>query len=126
MNPHPSKIHKGGEDAYGISENNRLLTMTDGVGGWADSGVDTALYSRELCQIMTNFSDIEKRFIFEPKDNFIEAVAQNYQIGSCTCVAMEIDEKLAEVKTVNLGDSGYLWLRKQGIDLIIQHESKRE
>ena len=49
MNPHPSKIHKGGEDAYGISKNNRLLTMTDGVGGWAENGIDPALYSRELC-----------------------------------------------------------------------------
>jgi protein phosphatase PTC7 len=55
VNPHPNKIQKGGEDAYGISENNRLLTMADGVGGWAESGVDPALYSRELCQIMTRF-----------------------------------------------------------------------
>ena len=61
---------------------------------------------------MMRFSDEEKRFVFEPKENFVEAVAQNYQIGSCTCVAIEIDEILPEVKTVNLGDSGYLWLRK--------------
>lgn len=52
MIPHPAKAHKGGEDAYSISEDNTLLTVADGVGGWAEQGVDPAKYSRALCKYM--------------------------------------------------------------------------
>ena len=45
--PHPEKVAKGGEDAYSL--NPRLLAVADGVGGWIESGVDPANFSRELC-----------------------------------------------------------------------------
>jgi len=60
--PHPQKVHKGGEDAYFANKKyvNRFLTnflnkfsvlaVADGVGGWAEYGVDPALYSKELCR----------------------------------------------------------------------------
>ena len=48
----------------------------------------------------------------------------NNEIGSCTVTLAQLDHNVALVTTANLGDSGYLWLRKQGIDLVIQHESK--
>ena len=48
--PHPAKVHKGGEDAVFVSDN--LLVVTDGVGGWADYGVDPGLYSKKLCKII--------------------------------------------------------------------------
>lgn len=41
--PHPQKVEKGGEDAYAVDGN--LLAVADGVGGWADEGIDPALYS---------------------------------------------------------------------------------
>lgn len=28
------------------------MCVADGVGGWAESGVDPAIYSKKLCQIM--------------------------------------------------------------------------
>lgn len=46
MIPHPEKIAKGGEDACFANE--YILSAADGVGGWADSGVDPAIYSRKL------------------------------------------------------------------------------
>ena len=46
MLPHREKKHKGGEDAFVSSDS--LLSVCDGVGGWASSGVDPANYSREL------------------------------------------------------------------------------
>jgi len=52
--PHSEKIEKGGEDAWYVSDD--LLVVADGVGGWADEGVDAGLYSRRLV------SDIEKLF----------------------------------------------------------------
>lgn len=53
MLPHSEKIIKGGEDAVGLAE--QLLVVSDGVGGWTMSGVDPALYSRQL---VTNCVDI--------------------------------------------------------------------
>ena len=47
MIPHPDKAHKGGED--GLFTNNKLLNVADGVGGWAEHGIDPGLYSKELC-----------------------------------------------------------------------------
>ena len=44
INPHPDKRHKGGEDAATLTET--FIALADGVGGWADSGVDPANYSR--------------------------------------------------------------------------------
>ena len=44
--PHDDKKHKGGEDAYLASNN--LLVVADGVGGWADEGVDSGLFSKKL------------------------------------------------------------------------------
>ena len=45
--PHHAKKHKGGEDAFFLS--NSFIAVADGVGGWAESGVDPAIYSRNLC-----------------------------------------------------------------------------
>jgi protein phosphatase PTC7 len=47
MNPHFAKKAKGGEDATCILFN--LLAVADGVGGWAESGIDPAIFSRKLC-----------------------------------------------------------------------------
>jgi len=48
LNPHPSKRDKGGEDAATITES--YIALADGVGGWAENGVDPARYSRQLCK----------------------------------------------------------------------------
>jgi len=48
MIPHPEKAHKGGEDAYTF--NNKMLTVADGVGGWAMYGIDPGKYSKDFCK----------------------------------------------------------------------------
>ena len=44
--PHDDKVYKGGEDAFTASE--RLIAVADGVGGWANKGVDPGLFSKQL------------------------------------------------------------------------------
>ena len=44
--PHSEKIEKGGEDAWFVDED--FMTVADGVGGWAEEGIDAGLYSRQL------------------------------------------------------------------------------
>lgn len=48
MIPHPEKVAKGGEDA--LFANEKLLSVADGVGGWANYGVDPGLYSKSFCK----------------------------------------------------------------------------
>ena len=42
--PHASKRQKGGEDAWVAAAN--LLVVADGVGGWANRGIDSGLFSK--------------------------------------------------------------------------------
>lgn len=44
--PHPEKAHKGGEDEIFAAP--ASVGVADGVGGWAERGVDPAEYSRAL------------------------------------------------------------------------------
>lgn len=48
LKPHDDKVYKGGEDAYAITDT--LISVADGVGGWADRGVDPGLFSKQLCK----------------------------------------------------------------------------
>ena len=51
MIPHPDKVEYGGEDAYFISTvGGGACGVSDGVGGWADSGVNPAEYSQTLME----------------------------------------------------------------------------
>lgn len=46
--PHPNKSKTGGEDAYFICSEEQVVGVADGVGGWADVGIDAGNYAREL------------------------------------------------------------------------------
>jgi protein phosphatase PTC7 len=53
--PHPLKAYRGGEDVRLEVKlgGNCLLGVFDGVGGWADLGVDPALYTRMLSDLIS-------------------------------------------------------------------------
>lgn len=42
--PHDDKIHRGGEDSAHVCDS--LITVADGVGGWARSGVNPGFFSK--------------------------------------------------------------------------------
>lgn len=42
--PHDDKIHRGGEDSAHVCDT--LITVADGVGGWARHGVNPGLFSK--------------------------------------------------------------------------------
>lgn len=52
--PHPDKEETGGEDAHFIYDE-QAIGVADGVGGWADLGIDAGQYAREL---MSNYAFI--------------------------------------------------------------------
>lgn len=62
----------------------------------------------------------------DPKRLLIDAVSNNYHTGSSTCVIACLDQDKPELKAVNLGDSGYMILRKNGLDLIKLFRTKEQ
>lgn len=68
----------------------------------------------------------DDRYKISPKDILIDAVNDNREIGSCTCVLATLDEKAPLLYTANLGDSGYLLLRKEGLDLVQIFRTKEQ
>ena len=59
--PHDDKVYKGGEDAWTASD--RLIAVADGVGGWANQGVDPGLFSKQLTK------DIKQMFYADREQN---------------------------------------------------------
>ncbi|MCI33790.1 putative protein phosphatase 2C 55-like, partial [Trifolium medium] len=51
--PHPAKVATGGEDAHFICADEQVIGVADGVGGWANVGVDAGLFARELMQLQS-------------------------------------------------------------------------
>ena len=69
VSPHPEKAYKGGEDAFGFRA--RMITVADGVGGWADEGVDVAKYSKQLMKFICESYD--KNSSRSPKEILTDA-----------------------------------------------------
>lgn len=59
--PHFKKKKKGGEDSFYASD--KLLVITDGVGGWNKVGIDPSEYSREVCNKYRYFKEKHPRII---------------------------------------------------------------
>lgn len=133
MIPHTDKRHKGGEDAYVVTDT--MVAVADGVGGWAEAGIDPALFSRELCRNITdiyeksvqqNTPEKQTSVISKPRELLVQAVAESRQQGSSTAVICMLDHQKNYLHTANLGDSGYLLLRKNGYDLTTVYRSKEQ
>lgn len=125
--PHHDKKHKGGEDAGVL--NPTMLAVADGVGGWAQSGVDPAIYSRRLCALLESlYESKDDRYLASPRSLLVDAVDQNKEVGSCTICIVQLDEHAPVVTSCNLGDSGYMILRQheQTKNLEIVYESKEQ
>ena len=105
--------------------NESFVALADGVGGWVESGIDPAKYSKQLCRnikglILYN----ETKYICNPKQLCVDAAKMSTEIGSSTCVIASLDRNQPTVYTSNLGDSGYLLVRKIGTNLQTLYRSQ--
>lgn len=108
--PHPAKEDKGGEDAFFISSCGLYMGVADGVGGWAEVGVDPGLYSRELmAAAAAAASNLSKPGPEAPQQLLEIAHSATKARGSSTAciVCLENDRLHAS----NLGDSGFMLIR---------------
>ncbi|OIT29334.1 PREDICTED: probable protein phosphatase 2C 55 [Nicotiana attenuata] len=107
--PHPDKEEKGGEDAHFICIDEQAIGVADGVGGWADVGVDAGQYSRELMSNAVSAIREEPKGSVDPARVLEKAYTHTKAKGSSTaCIIALTDEGL---HAINLGDSGFLVVR---------------
>jgi len=120
--PHPAKVAKGGEDAYFISDDMKVIGIADGVGGWGDIGVDPALYSRMLMASGKFCADSTHPIYRDPVKIMSDAYDHSTDIqGSSTCCVVLLDGYC--LRTANLGDSGFMVIR--GSDIVFRSKEQQ-
>mmetsp|Transcript_3643 Transcript_3643/g.6375 ORF Transcript_3643/g.6375 Transcript_3643/m.6375 type:complete len:390 (+) Transcript_3643:323-1492(+) len=119
--PHPGKKNDG-EDAYFVTECGSSLGVSDGVGGWAEIGVDAGMYSRELCdnaaRFVTNTGETNPQKIIQV------AYDNSNSTGSATMCCLTLQDDA--LKAANLGDSKFLLLRPTSNGLRVVGESEAQ
>lgn len=109
-----SRVGKSGDVAFGVA---------DGVGGWTDSGVDSADFSHGFCDYMAymawTYLPDDKSPVLSARSLMqkgYEAIANDETVkagGSTACVGIAKEDGSLEV--ANLGDSGFLQLRLNAV-----------
>ena len=117
-----------GQDAFFVSRigtgNNIAFGVADGVGGWSDSGFDSAHFSHGLCQWMARMAegaqDEEQEKKMGPREllnTAYERIVADQKIeggGSTACVAVGNGD--GNLTVANLGDSGFVQLRLSAVN----------
>lgn len=107
--PHPDKEETGGEDAHFICADEQAIGVADGVGGWADYGIDSGQYSRELMSNSVSAVQEEPKGFIDPSRVLEKAYFSTKAKGSSTaCIIALTDQGL---HAINVGDSGFMVVR---------------
>lgn len=107
--PHPAKEATGGEDAHFISTDEHVIGVADGVGGWADLGVDAGLYAKELMRNSMSAIKDEPEGTIDPTRVLEKAYMSTKARGSSTACIITLKDQ--GIHAVNLGDSGFVVVR---------------
>lgn len=111
--PHPDKAQRGGEDAYYACPSSRSFGVADGVGGWADNGVDPGAFARALLRhahegIRRGPNDSEADLQGALLSSLGQLHKEQLQGGSTALLGQLTGGMVA---ILNLGDSGVTILR---------------
>ncbi|KAL7414575.1 phosphatase 2C-like domain-containing protein [Mrakia frigida] len=113
-----------GEDFFFIREEKEGLTtlaVADGVGGWADSGVDPSVFSQALMYYSYKASAPPSSDSTQPRlrpsqimQKGYDAVLEENEVkaGSATACVIQMSPHTGLLQSANLGDSGYAVIRK--------------
>ena len=118
MLPGPGKEQSGGEDACFVE--GRCFGVFDGVGGWADQGIDPARFSRSLrSRTAKALRSDGKRSAAEGRTtpDLAKALGAGLKemtdVGSSTACLVHVGDYGA-LSALNVGDSGFYLLRQRG------------
>jgi protein phosphatase PTC7 len=93
--PHPEKEYKGGEDAHFVYGEAHAIGVADGVGGWANVGIDAGIYAKEL---MTRTRDAIKASapeVCDPLQALARAHAETRSQGSSTACVLVLNDDVS-------------------------------
>ncbi|XVF62005.1 hypothetical protein PTKIN_Ptkin08bG0181600 [Pterospermum kingtungense] len=107
--PHPAKEATGGEDAYFICANEQAIGVADGVGGWAEVGIDAGKFARELMSNSVTAIQDEPKGSIDPARVLEKAHSGTKSQGSSTACIIALTEE--GIHAINLGDSGFIVVR---------------
>ncbi|CAN6482216.1 unnamed protein product [Victoria cruziana] len=107
--PHPGKKETGGEDAHFICVDEQAIGVADGVGGWADVGIDAGQYAKELMSHSVVAIQQEPKGSIDPARVLEKAHSSTKARGSSTACIVALTNQ--GVHAVNLGDSGFMVVR---------------
>ncbi|GMI68133.1 hypothetical protein like AT4G16580 [Hibiscus trionum] len=107
--PHPAKVKKGGEDAHFICADEQAIGVADGVGGWAEVGVDAREFALELMSNSVTAIRDEPKGSIDPVRVLEKAHSNTKSQGSSTACIIALKEE--GIHAINLGDSGFIVVR---------------
>jgi hypothetical protein len=113
-----------GDDALFITKHRLgdFLGVADGVGGWREHGIDPSLFSRSLMEACKSL--IDNKLIDLNPLTLKELLSKGYKqlledkqciIGSSTACIVALHHEKRILHTANLGDSGFVVIRKNTI-----------
>lgn len=92
--PHPDKEETGGEDAHFICIDEQAIGVADGVGGWADVGVDAGEYARELMSNSVTAIREEPKGSIDPSRVLEKAHSSTKAKGSSTACIIALTDQV--------------------------------
>ncbi|KAF2498367.1 5-azacytidine resistance protein azr1 [Lophium mytilinum] len=114
---------RSGQDAFFVSQvgatSSTVFGVADGVGGWAESGVDPADFAHGLCDYMACAARMHpaaaaKPGPLRPRDllqvGFDEVMADKSILGGGSTASVALGAADGSVEVANLGDSGFMHL----------------
>lgn len=111
--PHPDKVHRGGEDGYFASARSRSFGVADGVGGYAESGVDPGAFARQLLKLAVEVIDKvpshQEADLTEALRVASATLKESKLQGGTTALLGQLNGAIVTI--LNLGDSGAMILR---------------
>ena len=91
--PHPDKEETGGEDAHFIWDE-QAIGVADGVGGWANHGVDAGQYSRALMSHSVDAIEEESKGSIDPLRVLEKAYTRTKAEGSSTACIIALTDQV--------------------------------
>ncbi|KAK8694708.1 hypothetical protein V6N13_072254 [Hibiscus sabdariffa] len=95
--PHPAKEETGGEDAHFICSNEEVIGVADGVGGWAEVGVDAGEFARELMSNSVAAIQDEPKGSIDPAKVLEKAHSSTKSQGSSTACIIALTEEVFRI-----------------------------
>ncbi|XP_062014638.1 probable protein phosphatase 2C 55 [Rosa rugosa] len=111
--PKENELRPQGEDAHFICAEENTIGVADGVGGWANKGIDSGLYAREL--MMNSVMAVHNQHktssgVINPRKVLEEAFSNTKNIqGSSTACIVTLNKDVLHY--ANVGDSGFMLFR---------------